>query len=725
MVRNRPRTGYSRRPGRTYRPHFQNTVFPRAVLSNASAWLTDASTSNVGVQVDKGTGELYVVHTTRSQQPTGDQIVAGRDDQDNAAAASGSSTVSSTGRQFAGLSGLPAATTLYIHLVHQQPDGTLSNVVTAPHGFNSSGPIARIYEHTTTATMRQNDLWTLDTVGTGPGEAAVLGIGPPSKHSVLWQVSSVPTNYPGWTAQDYRNASSTSGMSIDLTATGGWRGWGIMVPLYEAGSYGVKVKLLDAKGTDSGLSAETTATVSQAANVYTVGPTNGTYATFGDWFSAHGTEDDQEVQVVDAGTYTEPSGLNIKAKGVRIVNTSGGTVAIDGHVFQTGDTNGSAERIVYQGLTLDSTANDGSETPINWFSSDVYDCGLIDCGQTATFLDTVVEKGFNTGSRVACLGFDAATGASTNNHTFFPSNASVACFSGRGGYSTTERTIRSYADILSINWAYPVHGTSGAASKEALRIAGGSHVYVGRVYTDDAILIKEKNVRNARLEANESKLPDGSKAKAYLIDPLHVDDDEYVPGEDYFVDDVTIVACIANRHGSDNVGVFFQTRSGDSRTNVSVLHCSYRTEEVQSNTLLLGNGSTVEGQDSEIRNCAFQYVPAAPADNNGIWGGGAFNLIASGNAWPDSGRLVTSKGFSHSGNDYDDAGWDALSDTSNEYHGTGGSTELAFTDPANGDWSHNIGSATHSVSIPDGMHFDFEGVSQTPGTTGKIVGAVQ
>ena len=68
-----------------------------------------------------------------SAQPTGWQIVAGMDDSNNAAAASGSQPVISDGRQNISVTGLASSTSYTAHFVERDTDlESESNILSSP-----------------------------------------------------------------------------------------------------------------------------------------------------------------------------------------------------------------------------------------------------------------------------------------------------------------------------------------------------------------------------------------------------------------------------------------------------------------------------------------------------------------------------------------------------------------------------------------------------------------
>ncbi|HEX7051296.1 MAG TPA: carboxypeptidase-like regulatory domain-containing protein, partial [Longimicrobiales bacterium] len=82
---------------------------------------TGATTGSGSVDTDTGEGTLYWVVTTSSTAPSAAQVQAGTDENDTAAADSGSQAVIATGTQAitGGFTGLSAGTTYYAHYQHQ------------------------------------------------------------------------------------------------------------------------------------------------------------------------------------------------------------------------------------------------------------------------------------------------------------------------------------------------------------------------------------------------------------------------------------------------------------------------------------------------------------------------------------------------------------------------------------------------------------------------------
>lgn len=98
-------------------------------LSSPSANATGQTTANASVSTDEGNGTLYVLISTASSASAGTIRSTGQ-----------SSTVTATGTQAASFSGLTAATTYYVHWVHDDAAGNASSVASSASITTDSPP---------------------------------------------------------------------------------------------------------------------------------------------------------------------------------------------------------------------------------------------------------------------------------------------------------------------------------------------------------------------------------------------------------------------------------------------------------------------------------------------------------------------------------------------------------------------------------------------------------
>lgn len=113
-----------------------DTISP--VLSNPTD-IPDGVTNTQGdgtVDTDEGDGTLYTVVTESATAPSGDQIVAGTDENDIAATFATSQAVVAPGTQNIAFTGLTASTTYYAHYYQLDSDGNASNIVSGD-GFTT------------------------------------------------------------------------------------------------------------------------------------------------------------------------------------------------------------------------------------------------------------------------------------------------------------------------------------------------------------------------------------------------------------------------------------------------------------------------------------------------------------------------------------------------------------------------------------------------------------
>ena len=91
-----------------------------------------ATTAELWASAVAENGTLWWVVTQSAVSPTAAQIQAGTDESDVAADADSSQAVTTGGKQIVSVTGLTTATTYYGHLVHTNPGGRNSNVLTTP-----------------------------------------------------------------------------------------------------------------------------------------------------------------------------------------------------------------------------------------------------------------------------------------------------------------------------------------------------------------------------------------------------------------------------------------------------------------------------------------------------------------------------------------------------------------------------------------------------------------
>lgn len=101
-------------------------------LTSPTGTSTGTTTASGTVSTDEGNGTLDAVVTTSATTPSAAQIQAGQDHTGSAAAATDlNNTVSATGSQSVSFTGLTAATTYYVHYVHEDAAANVSTAVTS------------------------------------------------------------------------------------------------------------------------------------------------------------------------------------------------------------------------------------------------------------------------------------------------------------------------------------------------------------------------------------------------------------------------------------------------------------------------------------------------------------------------------------------------------------------------------------------------------------------
>lgn len=101
-------------------------------LTSPTGTQTGSTTASGTVSTDEGNGTLDAVVTTSATTPSAAQIQAGQDHTGAAAAATDlNNTVSATGVQNVSFTGLTAATTYYVHYVHEDAAANVSTAVTS------------------------------------------------------------------------------------------------------------------------------------------------------------------------------------------------------------------------------------------------------------------------------------------------------------------------------------------------------------------------------------------------------------------------------------------------------------------------------------------------------------------------------------------------------------------------------------------------------------------
>lgn len=110
-------------------------------LTTPSATQTGATTADLAVTTDEGNGTLYWVVTQSATSPSIAQVQAGQDHTGTTGADSGSQSVSTTGTQTAGATGLTAETTYYAHFQHTDAASNDSAVVTSASFTTSAVPL--------------------------------------------------------------------------------------------------------------------------------------------------------------------------------------------------------------------------------------------------------------------------------------------------------------------------------------------------------------------------------------------------------------------------------------------------------------------------------------------------------------------------------------------------------------------------------------------------------
>lgn len=111
------------------------------ILTSPSGTQAGATTADLAVTTDEGNGTLYWVVTESDTSPSVAQVQAGQDHTGAAAADSGSQSVSTTGTQNAGATGLTAETTYYAHFQHTDAASNDSAVVTSASFTTAAVPL--------------------------------------------------------------------------------------------------------------------------------------------------------------------------------------------------------------------------------------------------------------------------------------------------------------------------------------------------------------------------------------------------------------------------------------------------------------------------------------------------------------------------------------------------------------------------------------------------------
>lgn len=101
------------------------------ILTSPSGSATGTTAANVSVSTDEANGTAYWVITQSATPPSKAQVKAGQDHTGSAADAADSVAVSSTGAQNDSATGLTAATTYYVHWMHEDAAANQSDVATS------------------------------------------------------------------------------------------------------------------------------------------------------------------------------------------------------------------------------------------------------------------------------------------------------------------------------------------------------------------------------------------------------------------------------------------------------------------------------------------------------------------------------------------------------------------------------------------------------------------
>jgi hypothetical protein len=124
-------TGYVDYSANTSSSPSEPTDVTGPVLTSISGTQTGATTADLGVSTDTGSGTLYWVVSTSATRPKPSQILAGQDSSGSAAAYATSAAISSTGAKTASATGLTGSTTYYVHAEQVDSAGNYSTVVTS------------------------------------------------------------------------------------------------------------------------------------------------------------------------------------------------------------------------------------------------------------------------------------------------------------------------------------------------------------------------------------------------------------------------------------------------------------------------------------------------------------------------------------------------------------------------------------------------------------------
>jgi hypothetical protein len=163
------------------------------VLSSAEGTQTGATTANLTVNTDTGAGTLYWVATTSATAPSAAQIIAGQNHL-GAAAVNGSRSVTASGPQAFGITGLTGSTTYWAHFLHRDVALNNSNVTTVSASFTTTsvtyyfqafntGAVPANQQTNSSFTTNYTDsvggsnavLWSGDALGTGTAEQVRVG----------------------------------------------------------------------------------------------------------------------------------------------------------------------------------------------------------------------------------------------------------------------------------------------------------------------------------------------------------------------------------------------------------------------------------------------------------------------------------------------------------------------------------------------------------------------
>lgn len=181
------------------------------ILTSPTGTSTGTTTATVGATTDEGDGTMYAVVTAGATQPSIAQIKAGQDSGGLAAAWSGSQAVSSAGAKTFSATGLTAATTYYVHVVHTDAAANDSNLVSSASFTTSSAG------DTTPPTLSSP----VGTGGTGTcGGSVSTNEANGTLYTVFTASATAPTAVQVEAGQDNTGAAALRAVSQSVSATG-------------------------------------------------------------------------------------------------------------------------------------------------------------------------------------------------------------------------------------------------------------------------------------------------------------------------------------------------------------------------------------------------------------------------------------------------------------------------------------------------------------------------